>query len=204
MASPPTAAAVVGFAWPGRCKPTAEARMTRSRSPSAGSAGFTLIELMIVVAIIGILSAVAMPSFRSYLYKSKVVEATTFLGEIKQRQESYRAEFGQYCAVSGGTTIGAYNPAAVPPNGIPVAWPASAAWDTLGASPDGNVRFQYATIAGNPGTTPAIGGGLGFTGADFWFVTQARADLDGDGTNLTVESYSESRGIYLSEAAGWE
>ncbi|MBW2462814.1 MAG: prepilin-type N-terminal cleavage/methylation domain-containing protein [Deltaproteobacteria bacterium] len=177
--------------------------MTR---PRPASAGFTLIELMIVVAIIGVLSAVAIPSFQTYIYKSKVIEATTFLGEIKQRQESYRAEFGQYCAVSGTTSITAYSPTSVPSDGIAVAWPASAAWSTLGASPDGNVRFQYATVAGYPGTVPALAGGgaLGYTGADFWFVSQARGDLDGNGTNLTVESYSESTGIYLSAAKGWE
>jgi type II secretory pathway pseudopilin PulG len=159
---------------------------------------------MIVVAIIGVLSAVAIPSFRSYMNKSKVTEATTFLGEIKQRQESYRAEFGQYCAVSGTTSITAYNPSAVPTAGVPVGWPTSTAWSTLGAAPDGDVRFRYATIAGNPGTVPSFGGGLGYTGNDFWFMSQAQADLDGDGTNLTVESYSESSGVYISAAAGWE
>jgi len=58
--------------------------------------GFTLIELMIVVVIIGVLAAVAIPSFQSYMYRSRMSEATTFLGEIKQRQEAYRAEFGLY------------------------------------------------------------------------------------------------------------
>jgi prepilin-type N-terminal cleavage/methylation domain-containing protein len=169
-------------------------------------AGFTLIELMIVVAIIGVLSAVAIPSFRAYMNKSKVTEATTFLGEIKQRQESYRAEFGQYCDVSGAGTlaIAAYNPASVPAGGTPVAWPTVSNWQTLGAAPDTAVRFRYATVAGNPTTVPDWGGGLGFTGNDFWFVSQAQADLDGDTTLLTVESYSESGGVYIDAAAGWE
>ncbi|MBZ0119417.1 MAG: prepilin-type N-terminal cleavage/methylation domain-containing protein [Sandaracinaceae bacterium] len=57
-------------------------------------AGFTMIELMIVVAVIGILSAVAIPSFRSYIHRSRTAEAFTFLGEVRQRQEAYRAEFG--------------------------------------------------------------------------------------------------------------
>jgi prepilin-type N-terminal cleavage/methylation domain-containing protein len=169
-------------------------------------AGFTLIELMIVVAIIGVLSAVAIPSFSAYMNKSKVTEATTFLGEIKQRQESYRAEFGQYCDVSGGGTLSitAYNPASVPAAGVPVSWPTVAEWQTLGAAPDSSVRFRYATLAGNPGTVPGFGGGLGFTGNDFWFVSQAQANLDGDATVLTVESYSESGGLFIDAAAGWE
>ncbi|MEM9189209.1 MAG: prepilin-type N-terminal cleavage/methylation domain-containing protein [Myxococcota bacterium] len=164
--------------------------MSRSRTE-----GFTLIELLIVVAIIGVLAAVAIPSFQSYLLRSKVSEATTFLGTIKQRQELYRSEFQQYA-------VAPFNPATVP-GPDPVAWPtASAAWRQLGANPDGPVRFRYQSLAGAPGTTPP--GGLGYTGNDFWFVSQAQCDLDGDMTNLLVESYSASRYIFIDQAKGWE
>src|SRR5262245_30594465 len=80
--------------------------MRRSNEGAAGSvrAGFTLIELMIVVAILSILAAVSLPMIYSYIYKSKTVEATGFLNEIKARQESYRADFGQYCNVSVAVT----------------------------------------------------------------------------------------------------
>ena len=66
------------------------------RVARAKSRGFTLIELMIVVAIIGVLSALAIPAFRSYVQKARMTEGSAFLGEIRQREEAYRAEFGQY------------------------------------------------------------------------------------------------------------
>ena len=62
------------------------------------SKGFTLIELMIVVAIIGILAAIAIPNFMSYQCKSKQSEAKTNLGAIATSMESYNAEFNKYVA----------------------------------------------------------------------------------------------------------
>lgn len=58
--------------------------------------GFNLIELMIVVAIIGILAAIAVPIYTHYVYRSKQVEAKTLLMTIKTEQEQFRAENQSY------------------------------------------------------------------------------------------------------------
>lgn len=60
------------------------------------SKGFTLIELMIVVAIIGILAAIAIPNFLTYQCKSRQSEAKTNLGGIRVSQEAYYAEYDRY------------------------------------------------------------------------------------------------------------
>ena len=167
--------------------------MLTVKSMNSKQQGYTLIELMIVVAIVGVLAAVAIPSFRSYVLRSRVSEATGFLSEIKQRQEVYRSEFGQYAAA-------AWNPAAVP--GVnPVGWAAAGDWQQLAASPDAATYFRYQIVSGVPGTTP---GGLGFTGNDFWYVSTAQADLDGDGAILTLEGYSAANHIWNDQSAGWE
>jgi type IV pilus assembly protein PilA len=63
--------------------------------------GFTLIELMIVVAIIGILAAIAIPNFLNYQCKARQSEAKTALGTIRTLQEAYTAEYDGYSNDSG-------------------------------------------------------------------------------------------------------
>ena len=68
----------------------------KSHRPPAPQAGFTLIELMIVVAIIGVLAAVAIPLYTAHIVKSKQAEAATTLGAVYTNQVIYFSENGTY------------------------------------------------------------------------------------------------------------
>jgi len=66
--------------------------------------GFTLIELMIVVAIIGILAAVALPAYQSYTVRAQVVESLVITGELKNsvaEQYKYSGRFPESNAAAG-------------------------------------------------------------------------------------------------------
>ncbi|NHC02906.1 prepilin-type N-terminal cleavage/methylation domain-containing protein [Acinetobacter sp. 187] len=72
-----------------------------------GKNGFTLIELMIVVAVLAVLAAIAYPSYQSYIKKTKRVEVQTHLMQIAQNLENYKLANHNYAGATlaswGGT-----------------------------------------------------------------------------------------------------
>ena len=114
------------------------------------SKGFTLIELMIVVAIIGILAAIAIPNFLTYQCKARQSEAKTNLGGIRVSQEAYYAEYDTY----------------------------TADWTKLGYRVKGSQKYQYELGASDSTGFVATATGTAATvDGDIWTMTGTKDGL---------------------------
>ena len=124
--------------------------------------GFTLMELLIAVAIVVILAGVGIPVYLKFMTGAKVAEASTNLAGIKLAEEGYKLANGVYltCSVEPRDA----------PNQDPVPWvDRTGNFDAIDFSVGGDVRFVYEVTAVNA---------LGVNS----FEVGAQGDTDGDGT----------------------
>jgi len=68
--------------------------------------GFTIIELMIVVVVIAVLTAIALPSYTDYVTRSKFAEAYAHLADLRVKMEQYYLDNRRYSSNAGGGTCG--------------------------------------------------------------------------------------------------
>jgi type IV pilus assembly protein PilE len=68
--------------------------------------GFTLVELLITVAVIGILAGIALPSYSDYVTRSKFAEATGNLADLRVKMEQYYADNRRYSTTAAGGICG--------------------------------------------------------------------------------------------------
>ena len=144
--------------------------------------GFTLIEVMITVAIVAILASIALPQYNGYVLRSKISEATASLLGMKTRFEQYFQDNRSYCATGGCPTCGV---------GMP-----------------GNKYFTLSAACATANTfiVSAAGGTAGdssMTGITFT-INEAgvKATTVTSGTAMAAAGYSDNAACWTSKTGG--
>jgi prepilin-type N-terminal cleavage/methylation domain-containing protein len=159
------------------------------KNRNTNEAGFTLVELAVVVVIVGVLSVVAVIGYRKYMLNSKVTEGQAMVSGIRIAQEDYRAESGKYADIGpnwcpAGSGVGnakfGWNPNCTGGTNT---------WAMLPVHSDGAVLFAYSTTAPATWAAPAQFDTSWITWpaapkAPFYTVL-AKCDLNSDGGEFT-------------------
>ena len=146
-------------------------KLLASRS---GGVGFTLIEVLITVAIVGILAAVALPSYRDYVLRGQVVDATNALSALRanmerqfqdNRQYTTQGTFTSPCAAT--TVVGSFTVS------CPTLTATTFTAQAVGSGATSG--FTYTVNQQNTRATPALGANRGAACGTTWITKKGQA-----------------------------
>jgi type IV pilus assembly protein PilE len=129
--------------------------------------GFTLVELMIVVVIMGILSAYAIPAYNNNVTRGKLIDATSTLSDAKVRMEQFYQDNRTYMGAAPCTTI----PASAF-FGYVCAQPTPTAFTITAAGIGSMAGFSYSINQSNVRATVSLPAGWGSANAACWITTK--------------------------------
>ena len=127
-----------------RSKAPGVTRFSKSAPKKGGDSGFTLIEIMVVIAIIGILATLIVPKIMGRPDEARATAAKHDVGTLVQAFKLYRLDIGRYPTTEQGIRALVEKPTSEP---VPQNWKAGGYLDSIPKDPWGN-PYQYA----NPGT----------------------------------------------------
>jgi prepilin-type N-terminal cleavage/methylation domain-containing protein len=166
--------------------------------------GFTLVELMIVVAIISVLAVIAGTAYRRYMDSGRTAEVMSMLGEIRGREEAYKAEYAKYLNSDNGTETTFY-PALLAKGKEPSAktWNTGSqpqGWKDLGLNPSKySLYCGYSVVSGaaNAAATQTRGKAIfaaitNSTPTVAWWYAIGTCDNDSDGDSSHNAYFSTS------------
>lgn len=171
----------------------------RSMSLLGNSSGFTLVELMVVVAIIGILAAVAIPNYQKYQAKARQSEAKIALASVFTAEKSFNSEKGSY--------TGCLRQAGFVPEGATRYYTTGflkATVDAVGCGPAGTHNcnaydYNAAAPAGTPCDTTAPSSAANSLSFDEAYGATAKV---GAAITYTLPAGAMSQNAFTAEAIG--